>query len=51
MTIKPENNDDSLSLNFNVGGNSSPAKPSGYNGSPLAASQMVLDIVIAVPWK
>jgi arginyl-tRNA synthetase len=33
-------NNDSRSAQFSLGGNSSPANPVGYNGSPLAASQM-----------
>ncbi|MEQ8384291.1 MAG: hypothetical protein RH949_18220, partial [Coleofasciculus sp. A1-SPW-01] len=40
MNTNPKNND-SLSLNFNVGGNSPPANLR-YNGSPLAAFKMVL---------
>ncbi|WP_044207446.1 hypothetical protein [Coleofasciculus chthonoplastes] len=39
MNTNPKNND-SLSLNFNVGGNSPPANLR-YNGSPLAAFKMV----------
>ncbi|MEQ9668816.1 hypothetical protein [Coleofasciculus sp. G2-EDA-02] len=38
MNTNPKNND-SLSLNFNVGGNSPPANLR-YNGSPLAAFKM-----------
>ncbi len=39
MNINPENKD-VLSGNLFAGGNSSPANPSAYNGSPLAASKM-----------
>lgn len=39
MSVNPENKD-SLPFNLNVGSNSPPAKPSGYNGSPIAASKM-----------
>lgn len=39
MTTNSDNKD-SLSLNLNLGGNSPPANPNGYNGSPLAALKM-----------
>ena len=39
MNINPENKD-ALSGSLFTGGNSPPANPIGYNGSPLAASQM-----------
>lgn len=39
MSTNPDNKD-ALSGNSSVGGNSPPANPSGYNGSPLAAFQM-----------
>jgi hypothetical protein len=41
MNINPHSKD-ALSGNLLVGGNSPPANPSGYNGSPLAASQMAI---------
>jgi hypothetical protein len=39
MNINPENKD-ALSGSLFTGGNSPPANPVGYNGSPLAASKM-----------
>ncbi len=39
MNINPENKD-ALSGSLFTGGNSSPANPTGYNGSPLAASKV-----------
>lgn len=39
MNINPKNND-ALSSSLPVGGNSPLANPDGYNGSPLAVSQM-----------
>ncbi|MCG5061200.1 MAG: hypothetical protein KA714_25340 [Limnoraphis sp. WC205] len=42
-------NNDSRSAQFSLGGNSSPANPVGYNGSPLAASQMdMLQLPMAI---
>lgn len=45
MNTNPKNND-SLSLNFNVGGNSPPANLR-YNGSPLAAFKMEIKELLA----
>ena len=42
MNTNAENND-SLALNFNIGGNSPPANLR-YNGSPLAAFKMELEL-------
>ena len=41
MNINSENKD-ALLGNLLAGGNSPPAKESGYNGSPLATSQMAV---------
>ena len=41
MTTFNSENKETLDLNLLAGGNSSGANPIGYNGSPLAASQMV----------
>lgn len=45
MNINPENKD-ALSGSLFTGGNSPPANPIGYNGSPLAASQMGLELEV-----